>query len=1370
MNSEPNSCPQCGAAIPSEAPQGFCPACLLAGAAVPTEAGAVPTAATKPEPPTLAQLAAVFPQLEIIELIGRGGMGFVFKARQPKLDRFVALKILPRHLADDPRFAERFAREGRLLAKLNHPNIVTVHDFGTARASESPSPNSETRDPISHPPFYYLLMEFVDGVNLRQAMRASRFTPAQALAIVPAICEALQYAHDEGVLHRDIKPENILLDAKGRVKIADFGIGKLMERGSASRSTTGTEAALKPASTRPTDEAAAGHRPALPSLTGVSSALGTPQYMAPEQLDRPASVDHRADIYSLGVVFYELLTGELPVGKFAPPSAKTPLDERVDQIVLRALAKEREQRHQSAREMKTEVETVTRVAGEEGVAASGRSVGSLPGMSRGTALALGSAMFYTGLVVMVVFCSAIGIALDGSYLITISSALVIAIVLFLTRVLGYGSKEVTGIEAREVRNWVRAFAIIAAVMCLPVCGYGLFFFSVLLEELLLTQSGYHPSREEALIVPFAILGLVLLPWSSWKLFQVPKNRHEESKDLGGDHQDRQQSTEPQHDSPLLVPRQYLPLLNLVLLVALAYGTYQLLPKLVAALSLWLGTSADLIILLPYLGVCVWAFSWLWRNHEKLLSPFGIYAPESKSAGQEERPEMSATTLYWIARLGLLCLAGHFAATGLFLFRPLMLANFPSSHGERSLSVSFSLLVGGLITWWAFKTLTRRRESIPPTTPPRWLNPVGWYFILVGGLLLPVSLDHDGEHRLMAIIASILTGTACLSRKREWRIAALAVNWVALFQTVVAHKSLTGDLLPLFAMWLESPENLGAAGLALGNLAILLPAPAGIWLLLSKRVLPAFGIGPTRQPGDGHDRQQSTAQQPAHEFPTAGRDTAPRWALVSTGMLSIVLFFVLRKLLKADDLSALGVAIGYGVVFTLSIGALIDLGWCYMRRRAELVGNSSLMPTWLKTVAWILVGLGVLSLGLSLVNYLISPPNAPEIRITPAPLLALGGVALLTRSRGWRRLALVICLSILVINAGAILAVTFGLLLGAGKITPSPEQNWLGGLWGTVEGIAFIVALWVLLHPAVKELFGLHRGPGRGVLWRRPAVVLIVMLLIFPVLVGALLLAARLRMIDSKQVAADTNSPLGLTASATNNWTAQFPHGSLELVAIAPHPSQGRQWWRPDGSLMFDPDFETLGAFLAPDDQRQEFELVWRSHELPVGASIPQFKIAPSGGYVTGGVRSKTGEEMGDHQLIAVSLPRNVEAIQIDAGLASGAWKTVFEHTGTGLVSTALDEGGTAWNISLTQVSRNADNWTIRTVVHDVDLDQWELRLIAEDFGGDVSKPGKVHAAAGWFTAEFRDLDPRSVLTWKLQARAVTWVRFDDVRLPVMDPD
>ena len=128
--SQPGTCPQCHARLPTDAPQGLCPACLLAAVALPTEAGSA--AAPKAPPPTREQVAAAFPQLEILELIGVGGMGYVFKARQPKLDRLVALKLLPPQLGADAAFAERFEREGRLLARLNHPNIVTVHDFGFA--------------------------------------------------------------------------------------------------------------------------------------------------------------------------------------------------------------------------------------------------------------------------------------------------------------------------------------------------------------------------------------------------------------------------------------------------------------------------------------------------------------------------------------------------------------------------------------------------------------------------------------------------------------------------------------------------------------------------------------------------------------------------------------------------------------------------------------------------------------------------------------------------------------------------------------------------------------------------------------------------------------------------------------------------------------------------------------------------------------------------------------------------------------------------------------------------------------------------------------------------------------------------------------
>ena len=299
-----STCPRCQSPIPADAPGGLCPACALLGVAEPTDAAQAAAAGV----PTLEELGAAFPEYEVLEVIGHGGMGVVFKACQPRLDRLIALKILPPALAAQPGFAERFTREARALARLAHPHIVAVYDFGE-RAG-----------------FYYLMMEFVDGVNLRQALRAG-VTPEQALQLVPHICEALQFAHDHGVLHRDIKPENILLDRAGVPKLADFGIAKM-----------------------------AGDSGAATGLTGTGAALGTVAYMAPEQIEKPATVDHRADIYSLGVVLYEMLTGELPLGRFAAPSEKSTVNRGVDEVVMRALEKERERRQQSATEMKTQVE------------------------------------------------------------------------------------------------------------------------------------------------------------------------------------------------------------------------------------------------------------------------------------------------------------------------------------------------------------------------------------------------------------------------------------------------------------------------------------------------------------------------------------------------------------------------------------------------------------------------------------------------------------------------------------------------------------------------------------------------------------------------------------------------------------------------------------------------------------------------------------------------------------------------------------------------------------------------------------------------------------------------------------------------------
>jgi serine/threonine protein kinase len=286
----------------------LCPKCMAGFAQKSTE----PTAPPEELPLKPGQ---TFHGLEIIELLGKGGMGVVYKARQPALDRMVALKILPQKMALDPDFQNRFIREAKALGSLSHPNIVAVYDFGADGG------------------LFFFAMEFVDGTNLRQILRDRKLSPEQALKIVPQLCDALEYAHGEGVVHRDIKPENILLDRKGRVKIADFGLAKLVGA----------------------DVAAAG------MLTVTNMVMGTPHYMAPEQVENPKSVDHRADIYAIGVVFYEMLTGELPIGRFELPSKKVQVDVRLDDVVLKALEKSPERRYQNAGDVKEAVTRATAV-------------------------------------------------------------------------------------------------------------------------------------------------------------------------------------------------------------------------------------------------------------------------------------------------------------------------------------------------------------------------------------------------------------------------------------------------------------------------------------------------------------------------------------------------------------------------------------------------------------------------------------------------------------------------------------------------------------------------------------------------------------------------------------------------------------------------------------------------------------------------------------------------------------------------------------------------------------------------------------------------------------------------------------------------
>jgi len=263
--------------------------------------------------PSVEELNACLPQFEFIEQIGLGGMGAVYKARQPKLNRFVAIKILPRVENDDFGFAERFEREAQSMAQLSHPHIVPVYDFG------------ETGDGQ-----LYFVMEYVEGADLHKLIHGGQLTPAHFFSWVPQICSALEYAHDRGIVHRDIKPANILINLEGQVRIADFGLAKLTS----------------------TDRKSS-------SLTHKSLSMGTPDYAAPEQIDTELEVDGRADIYALGVVIFQMITGKVPRGAFRNPSEENPsYDPKLDAVVLKAMQSDPADRYQRATEISTALEKI----------------------------------------------------------------------------------------------------------------------------------------------------------------------------------------------------------------------------------------------------------------------------------------------------------------------------------------------------------------------------------------------------------------------------------------------------------------------------------------------------------------------------------------------------------------------------------------------------------------------------------------------------------------------------------------------------------------------------------------------------------------------------------------------------------------------------------------------------------------------------------------------------------------------------------------------------------------------------------------------------------------------------------------------------
>lgn len=262
--------------------------------------------------PAPGQLNEMIPQGRYLveAIVGAGGMGVVYRGIQVSLNRSVAIKLLRCGDGGAYAFEDRFRREAMAMARLNHPNIVSIYDFD--RVGQD---------------FLFLVMEFIEGTDLAEIMRTGGMSPQLAMLLLPQVCQALEYAHSRGIVHRDVKPANIMVTRRGEVKVTDFGLAKKFDQMNS-------------------------------FVTMTNMIMGTPEYAAPEQVDAHREVDHRADIYALGVMIYQMLTGQLPRGAWQPPSQRPGVDPRMDGIVIKALMHDRNQRYQSVTELRCAVEEV----------------------------------------------------------------------------------------------------------------------------------------------------------------------------------------------------------------------------------------------------------------------------------------------------------------------------------------------------------------------------------------------------------------------------------------------------------------------------------------------------------------------------------------------------------------------------------------------------------------------------------------------------------------------------------------------------------------------------------------------------------------------------------------------------------------------------------------------------------------------------------------------------------------------------------------------------------------------------------------------------------------------------------------------------
>ncbi len=271
--------------------------------------------------------AEQIPGYKILGKLGAGAMAIVYKAKQLSLDRVVAVKILPRRFSENPDYVQRFYKEGKAAAKLNHNNIVAAYDVGEAGG------------------YHYFVMEYVEGKTLYEDLSKGKiFSEAEAIEVITQVARALAHAHERGLIHRDVKPKNIMINTTGIVKLADLGLARATDDIQMAKSEAG-------------------------------KAFGTPYYISPEQIKGEMDIDARSDIYSLGATFYHMVTGRVPFDASTPAEVmrkhlreplippdhiNTSLSAGVSEVIEVMMAKRKHDRYESAQELLTDLDAVSR--------------------------------------------------------------------------------------------------------------------------------------------------------------------------------------------------------------------------------------------------------------------------------------------------------------------------------------------------------------------------------------------------------------------------------------------------------------------------------------------------------------------------------------------------------------------------------------------------------------------------------------------------------------------------------------------------------------------------------------------------------------------------------------------------------------------------------------------------------------------------------------------------------------------------------------------------------------------------------------------------------------------------------------------------